>query len=73
MMAKKMHGDMIDRNQKIEGQVHLRSRSPVIKGATLGGVFRLPSHVSSLGLPIGCNEVHTILRVRLRTLLSLLE
>ena len=33
--------DDIDRNQKIDGQIHRRRSSPLIIGAILAGVFRL--------------------------------
>lgn len=33
--------DAIDRNQNIEDQLQRMSKSPLINGATLGGVFKL--------------------------------
>jgi hypothetical protein len=45
-MAKNTTDDAIDRNQNIDDQFHLMSNSPLMSGATLGGVLRLHSLIS---------------------------
>ncbi len=40
-IVKKTTADAMERNQNIEGHGHLTRRSPLISGATLGGVLRL--------------------------------
>lgn len=52
-----------DRNQNIDGQVHLSKSNPLIMGATLGGVLRL-TLVSDLGHDSGLHKSlgRTILR-----------
>lgn len=46
-MIKNMSGDAMDKNQKMDGQVHLMRSKPLIIGATLRGVLRLYVPVSS--------------------------
>lgn len=48
-IAKKTKKDAIQRNQKMAGQVHLIRSSPLIKGATLGGVFILLHKLLAMG------------------------
>ena len=45
-MIKKTSGDAMDKNQKMDGQVHLMRSKPLIIGATLRGVLRLCASVS---------------------------
>jgi len=46
-MIKNTSGDAMDKNQKMDGQVHFTRSKPLIIGATLRGVLRLYAPVSS--------------------------
>ena len=45
-MIRRTSGDAMDKNQKMDGQVHLIRSKPLIIGATLRGVLRLCTIVS---------------------------
>ena len=47
-MERKTRNEAIDRNQNILDHFHLISSSPLIRGATLGGVLRLSMNVSEV-------------------------
>lgn len=55
-------GDTMDKNQKIDGQVHRIRSKPLIIGATLRGVFRLCALISRGSSKVLSGSSHTILR-----------